>query len=167
MTLFELFLVVHPILHWMDTMMKSVCLYLGHQTKKGWSHKSAVVMVLIWKGRSKTSETCACQQIGGKQGKLTFSDNVCKRLLALCSLLPMCCRAQSGCICRLKMERWLQSEGRALASAVDAATLLDLLQVHSYGEIHIGFFECWKIKLIEFTLFLRSLWQSSRFFIVC
>ncbi len=51
--------------------------------------------------------------------------------------LPHCCnalhRAAVGAVPRGQLEAWLQSHCRPLLSAVDAATMLDLLLQHTFG----------------------------------
>lgn len=39
-----------------------------------------------------------------------------------------------GAVPRAQLEQWLQSHCRPLLSAVDAATMLDLLLQHTYGK---------------------------------
>ena len=39
----------------------------------------------------------------------------------------------SGCVPRLKLEHWLNQECRSLIMLLDGATLLGLLDRHSYG----------------------------------
>ncbi|KAF8073053.1 hypothetical protein HT031_000714 [Scenedesmus sp. PABB004] len=51
-------------------------------------------------------------------------------LLRLCK---ECDRAQVGAVPRAQLEGWLASHCRALLSAVDAATMLDLLLTHTFG----------------------------------
>ncbi|GMH36252.1 hypothetical protein BSKO_04120 [Bryopsis sp. KO-2023] len=59
-------------------------------------------------------------------------------------------KARSGCIGRIQLEWWLQRQGRVLVSALDAASVLDLLQVHSYGSSG---------KFIVYGTFLEGLWR--------
>jgi len=44
------------------------------------------------------------------------------------------CRGNMGAVPRAQLETWLQSHCRPLLTAVDAATMLDLLLQHTYGE---------------------------------
>jgi hypothetical protein len=42
-------------------------------------------------------------------------------------------RIASGCVPRLSLEQWLHAECRPTLSLLDGATLLDLLDKHTYG----------------------------------
>lgn len=52
------------------------------------------------------------------------------------TLLPLllACRSSMGAVPRAQLEAWLQAQCRPLLAAVDAATMLDLLLQHTYGE---------------------------------
>ena len=52
--------------------------------------------------------------------------------------LPDAFRIASGCVPRLKLEHWLNKECRHVLSLLDAATLLGLIDRHSYGELLPG-----------------------------
>ncbi len=43
-------------------------------------------------------------------------------------------RIRSGAVARAQLELWLQQECREVLQAVNAATMLDLLSSHTYGE---------------------------------
>eukprot|EP00803_Ostreobium_quekettii_P011450 evm.model.scf_833.2 EVM.evm.TU.scf_833.2 scf_833:13272-20229(+) len=63
-------------------------------------------------------------------------------------------RSCSGCVSKAQMERWLQREARQLAQSLDAATVLDLLQVHAYGKtgkflLYRTFLEAIKTSAVE------------------
>jgi hypothetical protein len=45
-------------------------------------------------------------------------------------------RTGVGAVPRAQLEGWLQSHCRPLLAAVDAATMLDMLLRHTYGELH-------------------------------
>jgi hypothetical protein len=52
----------------------------------------------------------------------------------LCVLPAAAARTGVGAVPRAQLEGWLQSHCRPLLSAVDAATMLDMLLRHTYGQ---------------------------------
>ena len=53
-------------------------------------------------------------------------------IIFLSSKLPN--RIASGCVPRLSLEQWLHTECRPTLALLDGATLMDLLDRHTYGE---------------------------------